>query len=63
MKCVICGKKACIGFDSWPQSETMGLCEEHMTEVNIWRLQRMQDVKQADANKEASGSGKKQKIS
>ncbi len=62
MKCIICGKEACIGFDSWPQSETLGLCEGHMTEVNIWRLQRMQDVKQKQSAEDAE-NGKKQKIS
>lgn len=49
MKCVICGKKACVGFGSCPETETLGLCKEHMTEVNIWRLQRMMDVKRTQA--------------
>lgn len=62
MKCIICGKKACVGFDSWPSSETLGLCKEHMTEVNIWRLQRILDVQQKQAATEAQDK-KKQGVS
>ena len=60
MKCVICGKKACVAFGSWPESETMGLCEEHLSEVNIWRLQRTLDVKQVQTDEEAEPQQKRE---
>lgn len=60
MNCSICGKKACVGFGSWPQSEILGLCKEHMTDVNIWRVQRILDVQQAQSSEGETDTKKRE---
>ncbi len=40
MKCSICGKPGVICFSAWPDAGEYCLCEEHITESHLWKIQK-----------------------
>jgi len=45
MKCYFCDKIGTIIFSTWPDAEDLCLCDDHITDAHLFKIQRMLKAK------------------
>jgi hypothetical protein len=45
MKCYFCDNIGAICFSTWPDEDNLCLCEKHITDAHLFKIQRMLKAK------------------
>lgn len=49
MKCYFCDKPGSICFSAWPDQDNLCLCDEHITDAHLLKVQRLLRAKSRTA--------------